>query len=272
MISALQALSEEDPTFRVRSDENTGQTIIWGMGELHLEILVERLLREFRVQAKVGRPQVAYRETITRRVRAEGEFMAPRAGKEIYARVVVELSPLPKGEEFRFQNEASPTAVPAAFVPVIEQSLRESMSGGHLAGYPMVDVGATLIDGTYDEDRAVEGAYHSAAAIAFNKAVQQAHPVLMEPIMKVEVVVPEENTGDAIGDMNTRRGDIEGMEPLPGGMQAIRGHVPLAEMFGYATALRSNTQGRGTFTMEFDYYQAVPREVSERILGGPLYA
>ncbi len=269
MVAALQALSEEDPTFRVRTDENTGQRIISGMGELHLEILVDRLVREFKVWAKVGRPQVAYRETITRQVRAEGEFSAQRNDKIQYARVVLELQPLAKGQEFVFRNEVPPTAIPAEYIPVIEASVRESLSGGVLAGYPLVDVGVTVVDGTFVEGQSFPGAFHSAAAIAFHKAVQEAKPILLEPIMKLEVIVPEENTGDAIGDINARRGEIEGMEPMPGGMQAVRGHAPLAQMFGYATDLRSVTQGRGSFTMEFDYYAPVPSEVSNRILGGP---
>jgi len=269
MVAALQALSEEDPTFRVRTDENTGQRIISGMGELHLEILVDRLVREFKVWAKVGRPQVAYRETITRQVRAEGEFSAQRNDKIQYARVVLELQPLAKGQEFVFRNEVPPTAIPAEYIPVIEASVRESLSGGVLAGYPLVIVGVTVVDGTFVEGQSFPGAFHSAAAIAFHKAVQEAKPILLEPIMKLEVIVPEENTGDAIGDINARRGEIEGMEPMPGGMQAVRGHAPLAQMFGYATDLRSVTQGRGSFTMEFDYYAPVPSEVSNRILGGP---
>ncbi|MGI5915053.1 MAG: elongation factor G [Anaerolineae bacterium] len=271
LAAALQSLAEEDPTFRIRTDENTGQTIISGMGELHLDILVERLVREFKVWAKVGRPQVAYRETITRSARAEGELTIPRAGKSQYARVVLELAPLPKGQGFAFQNQAPPEVIPEEFVPIIETSARESMAGGVLAGYPMVDVQATLVDGAFVEGEASEAAFHSATSIAFNRAVQQARPVLLEPIMKLEVIVPDENTGDVIGDINARRGEIDGMAPSPGGMQTIRGHVPLAEMFGYATDIRSVTQGRGAFTMEFDYYAPVPENVAERILGGPLY-
>jgi elongation factor G len=269
LTDALRALAEEDPTFRVKMDENTGQTIISGMGELHLEVLVERLVREFRVQAKVGRPQVAYRETITRPVRAEGEFSLQRAGKGQFARVVLELTPLGKGEEFTFQNRTAPEAIPAEYVPVIEAAVRESLEGGVLAGYPMVDLGVALVGGTYDDDLSSEGAFHRAAAIAFHKGGREAHPVLLEPIMRLEVVVPEENTGDVIADVGARRGEIEGMELLPGGTQAIRGRVALAEMFGYATSLRSATQGRGAFTMEFDHYAPVPSEVAERILGGP---
>ena len=266
---ALKALADEDPTFKVKIDENTGQTIISGMGELHLEVLVERLVREFKVQAKVGRPQVAYRETITRRVRAEGEFSLPRAGKGQYARVVLELTPLGKGEGFAFENRVPPEVIPAELIPVIETSVRESLDGGVLAGYPMIDIGVALVDGSYDEEQSSEGAFHRATAIAFHKGVREAGPILLEPVMRLEVVVPEEHVGDVLTDLNTRRGEIEGMEPLPGGLQAIRGKVALAEMFGYATALRSATQGRGAFTMEFSHYDPVPQEVANRILGGP---
>jgi elongation factor G len=262
-------LADEDPTFKVKIDENTGQTIISGMGELHLEVLVERLVREFKVQAKVGRPQVAYRETITRRVRAEGEFSLPRAGKGQYARVVLELAPLGKGEGFAFENRVPPEVIPAELIPVIETSVRESLDGGVLAGYPMIDIGVALVDGSYDEEQSSEGAFHRATAIAFHKGVREAGPILLEPVMRLEVVVPEEHVGDVLTDLNARRGEIEGMEPLPGGLQAIRGKVALAEMFGYATALRSATQGRGAFTMEFSHYDPVPQEVANRILGGP---
>jgi elongation factor G len=203
-------------------------------------------------------------------VRAEGEFSLQRMAKGQFARVVLQVEPLHKGAGFTFRNDAKPEVIPSQFVPAIEASLRESMEGGVLAGYPMVDVGVTLVDGTYDEELSSEGAFSRAAAMAFRKGVEDAHPVLLEPIMRVEVIVPEENTGDVIGDVNARRGEIEGIEPLPGGAQAVRGHVPLSAMFGYATDLRSVTQGRGAFTMEFEHYAPVPVEVSNRILGGPL--
>jgi len=269
LAEALSALAEEDPTFRVRIDENTGQTIISGMGELHLEVLVERMVREFHVGAKVGRPQVAYRETITREVEAEGEFSFQRAGKGQYARVVLCLQPLPKGAGFTFENRVPSEVLPAPYVAAVEASVRESLSGGVLAGYPIVDVAVALVDATFVETMASEPAFHRAAAIAFNRAVHEANPILLEPIMRVEVVVPEESTGDIIGDLSGRRGEIQGMRPLPGGMQAVGGHAPLSEMFGYATELRSLTQGRGAFTMEFDHYAPVPQEVSSRILGEP---
>ena len=269
MTEALNALAEEDPTFRVRTDENTGQTIISGMGELHLEVLVERMVREFKVWAKVGRPQVAYRETVTREVEAEGEFTFQRQGKGQYARVVLRLQPLPKGGGFQFENRVPKEVLPAPYAAAVEASVRESLSGGVLAGYPIVDIAVALTDATFDEAMASEPAFHRATAMAFTKALHEARPILLEPIMRVEVVAPEENTGDVIGDLSARRGEIQGMAPLPGGMQAIRGHAPLSEMFGYATDLRSATQGRGAFTMEFDYYAPVPPEVSTRILGEP---
>jgi elongation factor G len=271
MTAALRSLSEEDPTFGVKVDENTGQRIISGMGELHLEILVDRLVREFKVWAKVGKPQVAYRETVTQTAHAEGEFSLQRLGKGQFARVELRLEPLAKGQGFAFRNEVGPEVIPAPMVAEVESAVRESMDGGILAGYPMVDVGVALVGGTYDENLSSEAAFYRAAAVAFRKGVEQARPVLLEPVMRVEVVVQEENTGDVIGDISGRRGEMEGVEPSPGGLQMIRGHVPLAAMFGYATDLRSNTQGRGAFTMEFDYYAPVPKEVANRILGGPLY-
>jgi elongation factor G len=267
MIESLTSLTDEDPTFRVGTDENSGQTIISGMGELHLEILVERLIREFKVQAKVGRPQVAYRETITRAVEAEDEFMAQRGGHTLHARARLRLAPLPKGGDLRFVNGLTGSKVPPLFIKNVEGVLREAMAGGVLAGYPLVDVQVELLDATYEEDQNAEGALQSAVVMAFNRAARDAEPVLLEPYMRIEVVVPEENLGDVIGDLNARRGEIEGMEPRIGGMQAVRGHIPLAETFGYATDLRSGTQGRGAFTLEFDYYGQVPVEVSRRILG-----
>ncbi len=267
LADALQALAEEDPTFRVSVDENTGQTLISGMGELHLEVLVERLTREFNVSAKVGRPQVAYRETVTQAAQAEAEFTAQRGGKPLYARVVLGVEPLPKGGGFEFRKALRNGLLPDVYLPVIESAVREGLASGVLAGYPMVDVRATLADASYDEETSNEAAFASATAIAFTKATQSATPVILEPVMLVEVVAPTEGIGDVIGDLSARRGEIQGMEPMPGGMQTVRGHVPLAEMFGYATDLRSMSQGRGSFSMEFQHYAAVPGEVSRRILG-----
>jgi len=269
LLAALKSLSDEDPTFHHRVDENTGQTIISGMGELHLEILVDRLNREFNVWTKVGRPQVAYRETITKAVESEMTFDAPRGGKPQFARVALRLTPRDKGEGNRFSSSMRADAMPRVMLATIEASVNESLSGGVLAGYPVVDVDVELFDGAFDEDDSSEGAFHTATAMAMSKALREGASVLMEPMMKLEVIVPEENTGDVIGDLNARRGEIEGMEPVSGAAQAVRGHVPLASMFGYATDLRSSTQGRGAFSMEFDYYAPVPPEISERVLGTP---
>ncbi|MGQ9627703.1 MAG: elongation factor G [Anaerolineae bacterium] len=269
MSQALQRLAEEDPTFRVKLDENTGQTIISGMGELHLEILVDRMLREFHVSAHVGRPQVAYRETITRPAHGEGRFVRQTGGRGLYGHVILELEPLPKGENFRFENRARPDQVPPEFVPAVERGIREALESGFLAGYPLVDLKATLVGGSYHEVDSSELAFKAAASIALRDGVQDAGPILLEPAMKVEVVVPEEYTGEVIGDLSARQAQIEGMEPRSGGLQVVRAIVSLAKMFGYATDLRSMTQGRGTFTMEFDHYAEVPPEVAERIaLGG----
>jgi len=267
LIAALKALTEEDPTFRYGVDPNTGQMLISGMGELHLDILVERLVREFNVKAKVGKPQVAYRETISRVARAEGEFSAQRGNKTLYARVELELTPLSKGAGWKFENDVPPELLPREMVAAIETSVQGSLSGGVLAGYPVVDVGARLVGATYIEGESTDAAFGSAAVIAFSRCLQQGEPQLLEPVMKIEVLVPDESAGDVLGDLNARRGVIEGMLPQAGGIQSIQGHVPLAEMFGYATDLRSATQGRGSFTMEFDYYAPVPAEVTRRIIG-----
>jgi elongation factor G len=266
MTEALHRLAEEDPTFRVRTDENTAQTLIAGMGELHLEVLVDRMLREFRVQANVGRPKVAYRETITRPVKVEGRFVRQSGGRGQYGHVWLELEPLEKGKGFEFENGIVGGTVPREYVPAVEKGVREAMESGVLAGYPMVDIKATLVDGSYHEVDSNEMAFKIAASMALKEGAQRARPVLLEPIMRVEVVVPDEYTGDVMGNLSARRGQIEGMEPRPGNAQAIRAHVPLANMFGYATDLRSNTQGRGTFTMEFEHYAEVTQSVADEIL------
>jgi len=268
---ALLRLAEEDPTFRVRSDEQTGQLIISGMGELHLEVLVDRMLREFRVVASVGKPQVAYRETITRSVQGEGEFVRHMGTRSLYGRVVLQLDPLPAGSGFEFVNGtagAGELSFPQQFVAAVEEGIRESLDGGVLAGYTMVDLRATLLGGTFDEEEPTEMAFKAAASMALRNGAEQANPVLLEPIMKVEAVVPDEFSGAILGDLSARAGDIEGLQTRGVGMQAVRAMVPLAEMFGYATDLRSMSQGRGTFTMEFDHYDEVPPEVLERILMG----
>ena len=267
MNDALQRLAEEDPTFRVKVDEQTAQTIISGMGELHLEVLVERMVREFGVKANVGRPQVTYKETITRPVRAEGRFIRQAGGKGQYGHVWLELRPLGKGQGFVFHNQASEQAVPAEFVPAVEEGIGEAMESGVLAGYPLTDIQVTLVDGSYDEEESSPIAFKIAGSMALRNGVQDAQPVLLEPVMKVEAVVPEAFTGEVISDLSSRRGRIEGLEPHSPRVQAVRAMVPLAEMFGYATSLRSVTQGRGTFTMEFACYDVVPPEIMQRVLG-----
>ncbi|MGB9889224.1 MAG: elongation factor G [Anaerolineae bacterium] len=265
---ALRRLAEEDPTFVVRTDENTGQTILAGMGELHLEILVDRLVREFRVEGRVGRPRVAYRETVTTRAEAEAVFDRPISGNPQYARVRLAVEPLPSGGGFRFQDLSRGKLLPPPFVKAVEEGCREAMESGVLAGYPLVDVQVTLLDGSWDAETSTELAFKVAGSIAFKRAVEEAKPVLLEPVMRTEVVVPEASLGEVIGDLNSRGATIEGMEQRPGGVRAIRAMVPLARMFGYATDVRSLTQGRGTFTMEFHHYAPVDKEQMEAILYG----
>ena len=268
MTGALQRLTEEDPTFQVRTDEQTGQLIISGMGELHLEVLVDRMVREFRVMANVGKPQVAYRETITKAVRSEGEFVRQMGGRNQHGHVVLKLEPLPPGSGFEFVNKTVEAAFPQDFVPAVEEGIRESLDGGVLAGYTLVDLRATLVSGTFDEEESTEMAFKVAASMALRNGAGEADPVLLEPVMEVEAVAPDEFSGAIIGDLSARGGQIEGLQPRGVGMQAVRAVVPLAEMFGYATDLRSMTQGRGTFTMEFDHYAEVAPDVLGRILMG----
>ncbi len=266
---ALRRLAEEDPTFRVRYDEETGQTIISGMGELHLEVLVDRMMREFKVQANVGRPRVAYRESISRPVeRAEYRYVKQTGGRGQYGHVVLALEPTEPGTGIIFEDKITGGTIPKEYIPAVEKGVREAAESGVLAGYPVTDVKVTLYDGSYHEVDSSEMAFKMAGSMAFKEGVQKGKPVLLEPIMRVEVVVPEEFIGEVTGDLNARRATIEGIEPRPGGMQAIRALVPLAEMFGYATALRSMTQGRGVFTMEFDHYAEVAERVTETILAG----
>jgi elongation factor G len=266
MAEALQRLAEEDPTFRVKVDEQTGQTIISGMGELHLEILVDRLSREFKVQANVGKPQVAYKETITKPVRVEGLYVRQIGARNHYGHVWLEIEPLPRGQGNKFESKVGEDKIPAHFIPAIEEAVREALEAGILAGYPIIDVKVSLVDGSFHPEDSSEMAFKVAASMAMEKGLRQAEPVLMEPYMKLEVVVPEEFIGDVLGDLASRRADIQGMELRPGGVQAVRAMVPLSEMFGYATDLRSMTQGRGTFTMEFDHYEVIPGEIMEKIL------
>ncbi len=267
MGQALQRLAEEDPTFRVRTDEQTGQLLIAGMGELHLEVLVDRMLREFRVQGKVGRPQVAYRETITRKVKVQGRYVRQSGGRGQYGDVWLELEPLPAGTGFVFEDKTVGGVVPREYIPAVESGVRESLDNGVLGGYPLVDLSVRLVDGSYHDVDSSELAFKIAGSMALREGAQKAGPVLLEPIMKVEVVAPEEYTGDVIGDLSARRGQIEGIELHSAGLQAVRARVPLAAMFGYATDLRSGTQGRGTFTQEFDHYEPVSTEQAQRILG-----
>ena len=265
MGTALQKLSEEDPTFKTHTEQETGQTIIAGMGELHLEIIVDRLLREFKVDANVGKPQVAYKETIRKAVKAEGKFVRQSGGRGQYGHVWLEVEPLEQGKGYEFVNKIVGGVIPKEYIPAVDAGVREALTSGVLAGYPVIDVKVTLYDGSYHEVDSSEMAFKVAGSIAFKEAMKKASPVLMEPVMKVEVVVPEEYLGDVIGDINARRGQIEGMEPR-GGAQVVRGFVPLAEMFGYATDLRSKTQGRGVYTMQFSHYAEVPKNIVDSII------
>jgi elongation factor G len=262
---ALARLSEEDPTFRVRTDQETGQTLISGMGELHLEVIVDRMLREFRVDANVGRPQVAYRETITRPAKAEGRFVRQSGGRGMYGVCVLELEPLEPGTGFEFENKTVGGSVPREYVGPIEAGVKEAMESGVVASYPMVDIRVRLVDGSYHEVDSNEMAFKMAGSIGFREAARKGAPQVLEPMMRVEVVTPEDFLGDVVGDLNRRRGQIQGMEPR-GNTQTVRALVPLAEMFGYATDLRSATQGRASYSMEFEHYQPVPKAVETGIL------
>jgi elongation factor G len=262
---AIQKLAQEDPTFRVNTDPETGQTILSGMGELHLEIIVDRMMREFGVGANVGKPQVAYRETIRKTAEAEGRHIKQTGGHGQYGHVKIRIEPLPSGTGFEFENDISGGRVPREYIAPTEMGIKEALEGGILAGYPMSDVKVTLYDGSYHDVDSSELAFKIAGSLALKEAAKKAKPVLLEPIMAVEVVVPEEYMGDVIGDLNSRRGRIEGME-LRGTTQIIKSSVPLSEMFGYATELRSRTQGRGSFTMHFGKYEEVPGAIAEEIV------
>ncbi|HYB74939.1 MAG TPA: elongation factor G, partial [Candidatus Sulfotelmatobacter sp.] len=262
---ALAALSNEDPTFRAHTDEETGQTIISGMGELHLEIIVDRLLREFRVEANVGKPQVAYRETVTAAADAEGRFIRQTGGKGQYGHAKITLEPVPAGLGFEFVNEIVGGAIPKEFIPAVEKGIKEAMESGVVAGYPVVDARVILRDGSYHEVDSSEMAFKIAGSMAFKEAVRRAKPILLEPIMQVDVVCPDEFMGNVVGDLNARRGRVVGIEARPS-IQMIRADVPLAEMFGYATDLRSATQGRATHTMQFARYEPVPSSIAEEII------
>jgi elongation factor G len=262
---ALSKLAQEDPSFRVHTDEESGQTIISGMGELHLDIIVDRMKREFKVEANVGRPQVAYRETIRKSVEAEGKFVRQSGGRGQYGHVYIRLEPLPSGEGYEFENAIVGGVVPREYINSVDKGIQEQVANGVIAGYPVVDVKATLFDGSYHEVDSSEMAFKIAGSMAFKNAAVKASPVLLEPLMKVEVVTPEDYMGDVMGDLNRRRGIVQGMEDSPSG-KIINAHVPLSEMFGYATDLRSQTQGRATYTMEFDHYSEAPASVAEEII------
>lgn len=262
---ALGALSDEDPTFRVSLDPETNQTVIAGMGELHLEILVDRMLREFKVEANVGKPQVAYRETVRKSCEAEGKFIRQSGGKGQYGHVQITLEPGEAGSGFEFISKIVGGAIPKEYIPAVEQGMKECCESGVIAGYPVIDLKATLVDGSYHEVDSSEMAFKIAGSMAMRNAVQKASPVILEPMMKVEVEVPEDFLGDVMGDLNSRRGNIEGMNSEDG-LAKVAAKVPLAEMFGYATDIRSKTQGRGIFSMEFSNYDEVPRNVAEAIV------
>jgi elongation factor G len=263
--TALHRLAEEDPTFRTFTDHDTGQTLISGMGELHLEIIVDRLLREFHVDARIGRPQVAYKETIARKARGEGRYIRQTGGHGQYGHVILEIEPLPAGSGFEFEDLTKGGVIPKEFIPAIQEGIKESMESGLVAGYPVVDVKAMLLDGSYHEVDSSELAFKIAGAMAFRDAAEKSQPVILEPVMSVEIHVPEEYFGDVLGDFNSRRGRIETTES-EGNYQVIKGRVPMAEMFGYATDLRSITQGRGNYVMQYDRYEPAPREVVEELL------
>ena len=262
---ALQKLAEEDPTFKVRTDPETGQVIISGMGELHLQIIVDRMLSEFKVDCKVGEPQVAYRETIRKNSKAEGKFVRQSGGHGQYGHCWIEIEPQEVGAGFAFESKIVGGVIPKEYINPIEAGIRQAMDNGVLAGYPMVDIKATVYDGSFHEVDSSEAAFKIAGSMAFKAAAEKASPVLLEPYVKVEVTVPEEYMGDVIGDLNSRRGRIDGMEPR-GGVQVIRGFVPLSSMFGYSTDLRSKTQGRGNYSMEVAYYDEVPKTISDAII------
>jgi elongation factor G len=263
--AALSRLTEEDPTFKIKVDQETGQTIISGMGELHLEIIVDRMKREFNVQANVGRPQVAYRETIRSKVESEGKYIRQTGGRGQYGHVVIEIEPLAQGAGFEFENDIVGGAIPKEYIPGVEKGIMEALGAGAIAGYPLVDLKATLLDGSFHEVDSNEMAFKIAASMALKDGVKRANPIILEPIMKIEIMVPEEYMGDVIGELSSRRGRIHHME-LKAKLQHITGYVPLAEMFGYSTVLRSLTQGRGNYNMEPLHYEMVPKQVSDKLL------
>jgi elongation factor G len=270
MMTALVRLSEEDPTFKFYTDDGTGQTIIAGMGELHLEIIVDRLLREFKVEASVGKPQVAYKERINTRVRAEGRLVRQTGGHGQYGHCVIEVEPLEPGEGYKFINKIVGGVIPKEYTAPIDTGIREAALNGALGGYEVMDFAVTLVDGSYHEVDSSELAFKIAGSMAFKEALRKAECSLMEPMMRVEIVVPDDYMGDVMGDITGRRGRVEGLE-AHAGAQSVHAVVPLSEMFGYATDLRSRTQGRGTYTMQFAHYEDVPKTIADRVLGTANY-
>ncbi|HEY8390005.1 MAG TPA: elongation factor G [Clostridia bacterium] len=266
MTMALVKLAEEDPTFKTYTDQETGQTIIAGMGELHLEIIVDRMMREFKVEANVGKPQVAYREAIRRKVRAEGKYIRQSGGKGQYGHCIIEMEPLEPGSGYVFEDKTVGGCIPKEYIPAIDNGIKEAKQSGILAGYECVDFKVTVVDGSYHEVDSSEMAFKIAGSMAFKEAMAKADPVLMEPIMKVDVTVPDQYLGDVMGNLSSRRGSVSGIE-LVNGIQNIRAEVPLSEMFGYSTDLRSLTQGRGNFTMQFSHYSELPRNLAEKVIG-----
>jgi elongation factor G len=262
---ALSKLAQEDPSFRVSSDEESGQTIISGMGELHLEIIVDRMMREFNVEANIGEPQVAYRETIKSEVTQEYKYAKQSGGRGQYGHVFIKMRPIEPGSGFVFNNAIKGGVVPREYIPAVEKGCNEAMQNGVLAGYPIEDIEITLYDGSYHDVDSSEMAFKLAASMAFKAGAKKANPAILEPMMKVEVEVPEDYMGDVIGDLNRRRGQINAMGDR-GGNKTVEAFVPLSEMFGYSTDLRSNTQGRATYSMEFDHYEEVPKNVAEEII------
>ncbi|MDP7619507.1 MAG: elongation factor G, partial [Dehalococcoidia bacterium] len=267
LIDALVKLAQEDPTFVTRRDDETGQTIISGMGELHLDVIVDRLKREFRVDAQIGKPQVAYRETITRAARGEGRYVRQTGGRGQYGHIWMNVEPLETGTGIQFENKIVGGSVPREYVSAAEAGIREAAAGGVMSGFPLVDIKIIVDDGSYHEVDSSEMAFKMAGSIGFKEAVRKARPALMEPVMGVEVVCPGPTLGDVLGDLNGRRGQIQGMEGR-GDLQIVNAFVPLSDMFGYATALRSTTQGRATFSMEFHHYAPVPASIAEAVAAG----
>lgn len=265
MSVALSKLAEEDPTFKAETDHETGETLIAGMGELHLDIIVDRLKREFKVEANIGNPQVSYRETFTKTVEAEGKFVRQSGGKGQFGHVWIEFSPNDEGEGYEFEDAIVGGSVPREYIPSVDAGLQDAMENGVLAGYPLVDVKAKLYDGSYHDVDSSEAAFKVAASLALRNAAKSAGPVILEPMMAVEITVPEEYLGDVMGHISSRRGQIEGQEPR-GNALIVKGTIPLSEMFGYATTLRSSTQGRGTFSMQFAHYAPVPTSIAEEII------